>query len=566
MGDGEWKVTLFPIPYSPTTEDLDIESCSLQMKPRCQSFWLPGSVFLLWLFTTSPMQAQIVQDTTLPNPSIVTSNGNTSAIAGGTQAGSNLFHSFKEFSVPTNGVASFQQIDQGIKNVLTRVTGSSVSNINGLIEVLQANGSVSKANFFLLNPNGIIFGPNASLNIGGSFLASTARSVSFADGDSFSATNPHTQALLQVSVPIGLQFGTQAASIQVQGAGLIVPPGKTLGLVGGDLTLVGGGLGTLGGRIELGSVTGVVTLDKAPAVSLTPVTKGWALGYKGVQNFKDIQLSQNARVTVSGSGGGDIQVQGRHVVLTDGSQMSAGTQGSGLGGTLAVRASESVEISGSWTSGSISGLFAQVDPAATGTGGNLTIKTRQLTLQGGVQVSAVVAPGATGDGGNLTIETERLLVRDGAYVLTSTFGQGQAGNLTVQNAKEVELIGGIIADSGFIASGLFTQAAAQATGAGGNLSISAGKLIVRDGAQVNSTTNGVGNAGNLTVRATDVELVGGAISADGELLTNELGLTFPSGLFAGTGIGSGGDGGTLSVETERFRLRDGAVVQTSTLG
>ena len=571
------------------------------MKLR-QSFWPLGSLSLLCL-VTSPMQAQIVQDASLPNPSIVTPNDNTSVITGGTQAGPNLFHSFREFSVPTGESASFQQIDQGIENVISRVTGSSVSNIDSLIEMLGANSTVSKANFFLLNPNGIIFGPNARLNIGGSFLASTASSLNFADGTSLSATNSHTtEPLLTVSIPIGLQFGRQAASIQVQRAVLEVQPGKTLGLVGGELMLMGGDLALVEegelraeeGRIELGSVTGVVTPGLAPVqVSITPITKGWAFGYEGVQNFQDIQLSQGAEVIATG--GGDIQVQGRRVTLTGGSQMSASTLGSNSGGTIAVTASESVEINGISPDGFRSGLFTRVGPEATGAGGNLTIETRQLLVEDGASVlTSSFGSGKAGnltvqatesvlvrgtddlnfssnlrarDGGNLTIETGRLLVQDGALVLTYTLDHRNAGNLTVQNATEVELIGRIVADGNFAPTGLFTQSGKEATGNGGNLSISTVKLSVRDGAQINSSTFGLGNAGNLTVRATDIELVGAAISADGQLVTNaQSGLPFVSGLFAGADIGSRGNGGALTVETDRLSLRDGAVVQTSTLG
>jgi len=211
---------------------------------------IASSIAFACLVTVSSTTAQIVPDNTLPVNSRVTPGCTVCAIEGGTVKGSNLFHSFSEFSVPTGGEAFFKNALQ-LQNILTRVTGNSVSNIDGLI---RANGT---ANLFLLNPNGIIFSPNATLDIGGSLVASTAKSLVFANGTVFSATPAtDTTPLLSVSVPLGLQYGSNPGSVGVQGSFLAVKPGQTLALVGGNVNLDSGLLVAQGGRVELGGVAG----------------------------------------------------------------------------------------------------------------------------------------------------------------------------------------------------------------------------------------------------------------------------------------------------------------------
>jgi filamentous hemagglutinin family protein len=234
--------------------------------------WLISALFYIWL--CHPAMAQIRADDTLPENSTVTRQGNTSVIRQGTRRGRNLFHSFERFSIPRNQSAVFQDLPSEVENIFARVTGSDRSLINGLLEAQQTGGNLSPANFFLLNPNGIIFGENASLNIGGSFIASTADRIQFADGFQFSAVNSQVQPLLSVQVPVGLQLGPTPGTISNRAtASLSVRPGRTIALIGGPITFVGGGLTAEAGRIELAAAS-------SGRVSLRPAEQGWRLENK----------------------------------------------------------------------------------------------------------------------------------------------------------------------------------------------------------------------------------------------------------------------------------------------
>jgi filamentous hemagglutinin family protein len=460
------------------------------------------------VFSANCAIAQITPDATLPNNFYVTTQDNIRIIEGGTRAGTNLFHSFEQFSVPAGTTAYFNNA-LDIQNIISRVTGKSVSNIDG---TLRANGT---ANLFLINPNGIIFGPNASLNIGGSFVATTASSLNFADGTKFSAIDPQATPLLTVSVPIGLQFGATAAPIRNQSqaspngatnilltpVGLQVQPGKTLALVGGDLTLEGGNLTAPGGRIELGSV------DGNSLVNLNPTNQGWVLGYEGAQNFQNIQLIERSVngskipsiVDTSGKdGSGDIQLQGKTVELT------------------------------------------------------------------GYSVALITENRGVADGGNLTITTKKLIVQDGSQVLNYASGEGTAGNLTVNASDSVELIGSSTLPNGRTSPSALISAS-LAAGKAGDITINTRSLRIADGAQVTVNSSGklqntsnsmqlipaTGRAGNLIVNASDsVEIIG--TSANSSAV---------SGLFAETfGFANAGK---VTIATGQLIVRNGATISTS---
>lgn len=488
--------------------------------------------------------ADIVPDSSLPQPSRVRTTRNQTVITAGTQRGNNLFHSFRQFSVELGRTASFQGIDGDIANLFVRVTGDSLSQINGVIEALQTDRQISNANLFLLNPNGIVFGDDASLRLGGSFIASTANSVNFADGVQFSAVDPQAASLLTVSVPVGLQFGDRPGEIVnqsravlrtaagipvldemgVQIRGLSVNASQTLALIGGDVTLEAGSrIRADSGRVEIGSVA------EAGIVALLPIEQGWDFRYAGIESFGAIDLFDSAQVDTSGVAAGAIQIQGRQIAFRERYASLRADTSNEAGGNIELTATDSIEITGI-----LSGITTLAE--------------------------------AAGRAGDIRLSTQRLILREGGKIGSFTDGSGQAGDIHV-NAAESITVDAISQEAplfpGDQLSLLYTQT--SGTGAAGNMRLETNRLQVRAGGQISANTFGSGNAGNITIRAADVELIGVALDTNNQPIFFR-NLPISGGLFVGTAPNSSGKGGALNIETERLSLRDGAVLQATTYG
>lgn len=522
---------------------------SQTLNHQCWMLGLVGSLAVSGViaFTKGFAWAQMIEpDDTLgaersvvnPNPNINSSPSNL--IEGGVRRGENLFHSFEKFNVD-EGQGIYFDNPTGVERIFSRVTGHSRSEILGTLGVWNnAKGMLGKADLLLINPNGIIFGPNASLALNGSFLATTASSLTFADGTQFSATDPSSLPLLTVSLPIGLQFReipvqitnqSQAMSSRGFPAGLEVQLGKTLALIGGNITSQGGIMVADEGRIELGSViTG--------QASLKSTEEGWAMSYEGVQNFGDIRLMQESSIGANGRGGGTIQLRGRRVILADGSRIFATVvEGAQSGGLLTVTASDSVELMGTDSRGEGSGLFTST--FSEGDAGNIQINTKRLFLQDGASISTesvlsdslskgraggltVNASGlvelsgasqlstltqAFGDAGDLTINTEQLRVLEGSRIEASTFGQGRGGNILI-NAVDAVNLSGVSPDKGS-SSGLFTTTEANAGNRGGAVVLNTRALHISDGAVISARTRSSFRGGDIEVNANTLELTSG---------------------------------------------------------
>lgn len=559
--------------------------------------WLIKSSALLSFLASLPTYAQITPDNTLPTNSAVTSEGNTIEINQGTRAGDNLFHSFTDFSVPSGTEAQFNNASD-VVNIINRVTGGNISNIDGLI---SANGA---ANLFLINPAGIIFGENASLNIGGSFLGSTADSFLFDDGSEFSASNPKNTSTLTINAPIGLNFRDNPQPITnssvASDVGLEVAANKTLALIGGDIFIEGGYLSTIDGRIELGSV------GENSAVSITPVEKGFDLSYEEVNNFQDINLSAAAYVANSGENPGDIQVQGRNISLVKGANIGINAE-AGQAGNIGIIASESLTLEGNVDLGGYStSVFSFITGDSIGEDSQITIETPKLSITDGAQIFASnnagnsqgvdititasdiviakpffvtednppvfsgifaqVSEEGSGNGGNITIETDTLTLNEGAQINADTSGAGDGGNLLINASESINLNGSILSADEIYGSSLTTNV--TDTGNGGDITVNTPRLEVKDGAQINAYTESSGNGGVVNIDADSILFSGtsplaefGGQGRSGITISVEPSFTDPE---SGEIFQSTGNGGTLNLTAEELIIERGAFISADT--
>ncbi|MEH2084309.1 MAG: filamentous hemagglutinin N-terminal domain-containing protein [Nostoc sp.] len=522
--------------------------------------------------------AQIIPDGTLPDNSSVKLEGNNNIISGGTQVGGNLFHSFREFTVPINGAALFNN-KADIQNIISRVTGGSVSNIDGLI------GTKGTANLFLINPNGIVFGENAQLNVGGSFVASTANALQFGNRGFFSATEQNIPSPLLTINPSALLFNqiNQNAAIQNNSVaptgkdpagfdvfGLRVPAGKSLLLVGGNVSMDGGELNAFGGQVELGG------LAQAGTVGLGVNGDNLSLKFPDNVARTEVSLTNQAGIYVDGAGGGNIVVNASNLEILGLTFLSAGI-GQGLGtpetvvGDITLNATGQIKVAGS-------GVGNRVRSGSKGNGGNITIESGSLSLQddaalvaetlgqgnaGNVTVRALdnvsltdagifstVSSGGVGKGGNIDINAGTLSLIDSASLLTSNrsasatqpAARGDAGNVNVLVTGAVNIAG---KKNGY-PSGIFSDVNTGTVGNGGNITIDSGSFSLRNGAALVAETSGLGNAGNVTVRALD-----------------NVSLTDAS-ILSTVGSGGVGKGGNIDINTGKLSLIDGAQLATIT--
>jgi len=522
-------------------------------------------------------------------------------IEGGATRDSNLFHSFREFNINNGQQVNFTS-PQGITNILTRVTGNNSSEIFGSLGI---NGD---ANLFLINPNGIIFGEGASINLDGTFFASTAKQIDFADGESFSAVNPETSPLLTVNIPLGLQIGNNPASIEARQGRI---DAQEVVLLGGNINLEQTTISAPGGKVWLGSLkdTGKINFDgKFPK----NVVRG------------DLNIGDRSLINVVDAGGGNIAVDARNLTLTS-SDFQAGI-GLGLGedsavagdinldvteniilndsnisnslepnsignggkiaidttnliinnsrivnaakstgslGDIAVEATGKVEVFSSPENVEADGtearkgVFSIVEPNALGNGGNISVISPEITLSGlgGIDSSTV----GIGNAGKIDLQSDRVSITEGAGVFANGRGIGDAGEIIINATEFIDvsdkLVPNLNSEGRPLPGGIIADVGREAQSNGGNIYLNTGRLSVTNGAIITTDTKGSGDAGNIEITAQELVEVVGRNQGD-----------FPSQIVSAVRKNKEGNGGNIAIATKNFSVRDGGAVNVGTQG
>jgi filamentous hemagglutinin family protein len=543
-------------------------------------------LYLLLIFSLS-VPAQITTDGTLgPAQNLPGSNYRIEAYLG-QQRGDNLFHSFRDFNLQSWESATFFGPNH-IQNVISRVTGGNPSHIDGLFR-----STIPGADVYFLNPYGIMFGPNARLDVPGSFHASTADYLRFSDGGRFNARNPR-DTILTVAPIESFGFLTNSpAPLSIEGSQLEISQGKIFSLIGGNISITSAQIKAPAGRINLASVAEMG--DVIPKVEdfVVPSLRG------------DMTISENSLIETSGEGGGgifirggqiiveesdlkahtlgnqdgeQIDIQGINIALSQGAQISSQTKASGSSANINLQALDSITITGeedvpkdsllsqsSETGGNAGPIQLQAKnititdntleskTQGTGQGGDLIFEAQEsVNLKNtDIYINSESQKASAGQAGNLSIKANQIVIQ-GGIINGGVFGQGNAGNITLEANGNISLIGNIH---------LYADAF-LGRGHAGNITLIGHDISLLEGSFIDATAkNYAGNAGNISVKATGTVTIAGASHDDGKGRISAIKAgSFP----LSEGI-PGGHGGTIEIEAQNLVLNAGGQIINSTI-
>lgn len=530
---------------------------------RCVS--IPAFFFFIF-FTIHPLYADV------PHPHGIKTDGSlgsagTVSIPGpdyeikseyGQQTASNLFHSFQQFNLHSGESAVFTG-PSSVQRIISRVTGGQSSWING-----QIISAIEGADLYLLNASGFMFGPDASLDISGSFHVSTADYLRMGEYERF-YSRPTEGEILSVVAPAAFGFlNDDNASITLEGrgwiteeewyencpTGLYVPEGENISLIAGNIDIRRGTMYEAEVTDEEGNPYYVQETDEY----------GWPLyEIETDENGEYIYDEEGYPVYVLDEYGEPVPVllldeEGNPVPETEIIQPGELAVPGGRINLAAVTSAgevfptaEGMDISAEET-GTVRMSENALADVSGDSGGSVFIRSGTFVME----QSGVLANTYEGDGAGIDIQTETFVMADGAYLKANTYGFGKGGSIRVQAGGDVRLSG---EDAMGAVSGIFSNSRAEeSAGDGGDIQIKSETLSVLDGNQIQAGTLGTGKGGTIHVEA------GNSVIVSGE---NSFGDVSGIVVNSQSVFENAGKGGDIVIKTPELLIGNGAHIASS---
>ena len=265
-----------------------------------------------WLVSAVLASAGVVSDGS--RGSVLSRAGFDFDITSGAKVCGNLFHCFSKFDLGYAESATFRGPND-VTNIPSLVTGGSASSIDGTIRSI-----ISVANLFLMNPKGLVFGPNAKLDIQGSFAVSTADYLELADGGKFNAQLGGDDSLTSAPVSAFGFFNSAPAAVTFNQSQLSVQPSRGLHIIAGGVAL---------NVASLQAPSGFLTVVSAAPTGVLPFTLATRGSGNAAVNFGargTVTLANQSMLNTDGDGGGRLVIRsGKRTV--DNSTISSSNTG-----------------------------------------------------------------------------------------------------------------------------------------------------------------------------------------------------------------------------------------------
>jgi len=523
------------------------------MKKQLCYFILPISL----LSAASFLKAEISTDGSV-GPQVLISGPNFQISEDlGSRTGDNLYHSFNTFNIFQGESAVFTG-SSDIANVISRVTGGEASTIDGLLQ-----SQIGTADFYFINPTGILFGQNAQIDVPSSFHASTADALNFSDGSQFNAIDPSASSL-SVATPSSFGFtDRQTAKIIMDGSVLSLNEEKHLSLTASEIEANNAQLFSQSGTVSVvavGEQDTTLHLDK-------PLLEQAELNAEG-----DLSLS-NSQIDVSGNGGGQINIAAGEtsLIVSDLFNTNDGSDNNVQETNITV---QSLNMDNAWIkndsnasgqSPSINvvvendmamqfGSILSSSSFATGNAGQVTVEAKNLLIDrnGSEFLTGIVSNANTNSSGNAgTVDVfvlENLDIVNQAEIGSNTFADGNAGEVFIQAGNLY--IDGKNADG---LTGISSQAVSNSTGNAGSVDIKiADKIEIFDRGVISSSTFSAGNAGNINIETNS-------------LYINRFNADSPTGILSNATGNSSGNAGDIKINASDWvAVTDGGKISSST--